>query len=220
MASDYYAQSGISPGTLLITEATFILLTHPGHDANAPGIFSPAQIACWREIPDAVHAKGSFIFCQLWALGRAARPHELQKKELEMLSSSGTPMTADGAVPRPMTKAEIWSCVSNFARAARSAVENAGFNGVEIHAANGYLIDRFTQDTCDSRTDDWGGGIEKQARFAIEETNAVVQAAGAERVGIPLSPWSPFQGMKMRDPRPQFEYLISELGVWGWRICI
>lgn len=211
LATEYYAQRASVPGTLLISEATFVSYASSGRDANAPGIYTPEQIQQWKKITQAVHDKGSFIYLQVWALGRAARPHALKAKGLEMVSSSATPMTSESEIPRPMTEVEIQQCIQDFAAASKSAVEDAGFDGVEIHAANGYLIDQFTQDNCNVREDAWGGSIEKRARFCIEVTKAVTEAIGSERTGLRLSPYSMFQGMRMDDPIPQFTYLVKEL---------
>ncbi|KAH0263059.1 NADH:flavin oxidoreductase/NADH oxidase family protein, partial [Aureobasidium melanogenum] len=120
-------------------------------------------------------------------------------------------MSDNSPKPRPLTEEEIQIFIKDYANAAKNAVEGAGFDGVEIHGANGYLIDQFTQDTCNKRTDKWGGSIENRTRFALEVTKAVVDAVGADKTGIRLSPWSPFQGMKMDDPVPTFTYLINGL---------
>ncbi|KAK8165704.1 hypothetical protein BC567DRAFT_231849 [Phyllosticta citribraziliensis] len=113
--------------------------------------------------------------------------------------------------PRPMTEEEVWATIGDYATAAKNAVEKGGFDGVEIHGAHGYLIDQFTQDVSNKRTDQWGGSIENRARFAVEVSRAVIKAVGADRTGIRLSPWSNFQGMRMSDPIPQFSYLIDQL---------
>ncbi|KAF2094189.1 FMN-linked oxidoreductase [Rhizodiscina lignyota] len=210
MVTEYYAQRASVPGTMLITEATFVSFRHSGRDANAPGIYTKEQIAEWKQITDAVHARGSFIWLQIWALGRAARAHALAAKGLEMISSSATPLTPESPVPRPMTEEEIWQCIGDFGSAAKNAVE-AGFDGVEVHGANGYMIDQFTQDNCNKRTDAWGGSVEKRARFCIEVTKSCIEAIGVDRVGVRLAPWNTFQGMRMADPIPQFTYLIKEL---------
>jgi NADPH2 dehydrogenase len=110
----------------------------------------------------------------------------------------------------PLTEEEIWEFVGLYKQAALNAVE-AGFDGVEIHGANGYLVDQFLQDVSNSRTDTWGGSIEKRARFGLEVAKAVVGAVGAERTAIRLSPFSTFQGMKMADPKPQFSYFVEQL---------
>jgi len=209
IAKEYYAQRASVPGTLLITEATFISPRASGYP-NVPGIWNSAQIAAWKQITDAVHAKKSFIYCQLWALGRAANPDNLKSKGERFLSSSATPMDSDHAAPEAMTEEDIWAFVADYKNAAKNAIE-AGFDGVEIHGANGYLIDQFTQDTCNKRTDAWGGSVEKRARFGLEVAKAVVGAIGAEKTGIRLSPYSSFQGMKMADPVPQFSYLAKGL---------
>merc|ERR1711939_1113390 len=205
--STYYAQRAAVPGTLLITEATFISHRAAGY-ANVPGIYSRAQIEAWRSITSAVHAKGSYIYCQLWALGRTA---DAAKAEgIEIVSSSANALDSAHAVPKEMTRDDIKQFVSDYAQAARNAIE-AGFDGVEVHGANGYLIDQFTQDTCNTRTDEYGGSIENRSRFGLEVTRAVVDAVGADKVGIRLSPFSSFQGMKMDDPIPQFTHLIKGL---------
>ncbi|CZT00445.1 probable NADPH dehydrogenase [Rhynchosporium agropyri] len=208
---DYYAQRGSVPGTLLITEATFIA-PRAGGMGNAPGIWAEEQITAWKDVTKAVHAKGSFIYLQLWALGRAAFAENL-KKELgpdAKVQSAGDIPFEGGATPTPLTETEIKEYIELYAQAAKNAI-SAGFDGVEIHAANGYLIDQFTQDVSNNRTDAWGGSVEKRARFGIEVTKAVVDAVGADKTGIRLSPYSTFQGMKMKDPVPQFTYLATEL---------
>ncbi|KAJ6187191.1 hypothetical protein N7519_002099 [Penicillium mononematosum] len=191
IVKDYYAQRASVPGTLLMTEATFISARAGGYP-NAPGIYNDAQIAAWKEVTDAVHAKGSYIYLQL----------------------SATPASADAPVPRALSESEIHEWIADYAQAARNAVA-AGFDGVEIHAANGYLIDQFTQDTCNARDDAWGGSVEGRARFAVEVSRAVVEAIGADRTGIRFSPWSTFQGMRMGDPKPQFEYLAERMAEMG-----
>ncbi|MCJ1387252.1 Chanoclavine-I aldehyde reductase fgaOx3 [Xylographa bjoerkii] len=209
IVTEYYAQRASVPGTLLITEATFISPRGSGYD-NIPGIYSAAQVAQWKEITAAVHAKHSYIYLQLWALGRAAKPDLLAAEGYDYVSSSATPMSSDAPEPRALTEPEIHAFIADYASAAKNAIE-AGFDGVEIHAANGYLIDQFTQDTCNRRRDAWGGSVEKRARFGIAVAQAVVDAVGAERTGIRLSPFSAFQGMRMADPVPQFTYLVREL---------
>ena len=214
LVKEYYLQRALNPGTLLITEATFISPSATGFD-NAPGLWTDEQLAAWKQVTDAVHEAGSFIYCQLWALGRAASKDVLAKKGLDVVSSSAVPIDGKSATPRAMSEEEIWGFVKAYADAARNAVEIAGFDGVEIHAANGYLIDQFTQDTCNQRTDGWGGSVQKRARFGLEVARAVVQAVGREKVGIRLSPFSTFQGMRMQDPLPQFTYLINGLKELG-----
>ncbi|KAI1393141.1 FMN-linked oxidoreductase [Hypoxylon trugodes] len=206
---EYYGQRASVPGTLLITEATYASKRGAGY-LYTPGIWSKEQIAGWKEVTDAVHAKGSYIFVQLWALGRVATPETIKSLGFDLVSASNIPSEEGKPVPRELTVDEIQSFVADFAQAARNAVE-AGFDGVEIHGANGYLIDQFIQDVSNKRNDQYGGSIENRARFALEIANAVTGAIGSDRVGIRLSPWSQFQGMRMADPIPQFTYLIKEL---------
>lgn len=126
------------------------------------------------------------------------------------MSSSAVPVSDTAATPRELSEEEILGYIADYAAAAKNAIE-AGFDGVEIHGANGYLIDQFTQDMCNQRTDAWGGSIEKRAKFGLEVAKAVAEAVGPERTGIRLSPFSSFQGMRMADPIPQFSYLIEGL---------
>lgn len=211
LAIEYYSQRASVPGTLLITEATFVSARAGGYE-HVPGIYNADQIEAWRKVTDAVHAKGSYIYCQLWATGRAAYPDVLEREigADHYVSSSNIPQSDRSEAPRELREDEIWNYVGDFAEAARNAIA-AGFDGVEIHAANGYLIDQFTQDVTNRRTDSWGGNIPNRSRFAIEVTKAVVAAVGADRTGIRLSPWSTFQEMKMSDPIPQFSHLITNL---------
>lgn len=181
---------------------------------NAPGIYSSEHIKQWKRITDEVHRKGCYIFMQIWHVGRAARKEALEKAGLEMVSSSAIPINESSPVPRPMTTEEIWECIASFAQASKNAIE-AGFDGVEMHCANGYLIDQFIQDTCNKRTDEWGGSIENRSRFCFEAVKAVAEAIGPDRTAVRLSPFSDFQGMRMQDPIPQFTHLISLLRPFG-----
>ncbi|KAK0726073.1 hypothetical protein B0H67DRAFT_681259 [Lasiosphaeris hirsuta] len=211
----YYSQRASTPGTLLITEATFI--SHSaGGVGNVPGIYNPDQISAWKKVTDAVHAKGSFIFCQLWHLGRAVESHVAEREGIRVRGASAiaipTPSYSGAAflVPDPLEEEEIKGIVADYAVAARNAIA-AGFDGVEIHAANGYLIDQFLQDVSNVRTDSYGGSVENRTRLAVEVVEAVAAAVGAERTGIRLSPWSDFYGMRMSDPVPQFSDLIARI---------
>lgn len=147
---------------------------------------------------------------QLWHIGRAARQQALDKAGLEMVSSNNIPISDEHSMPRPMTTEEIRECIASFAQAARNAVA-AGFGGVELHGANGYLIDQLIQDTCNIRSDEWGGSVENWSWFCFEAVKAVYEAIGADRTAIRLSPFSTLQGMRMKDPIPQFTDLISRL---------
>lgn len=216
----YYAQRSVVPGTLIISEATFITARAGGY-ANIPGLWTDAQLAAWKKVTDAVHARGSKIFVQLWHLGRAAWPDPVGSGgavkdedfdyEHNFVSASDVPMAEGMPAPRSLSEEEIWATIGDYATAAKNSIEKAGFDGVEIHGAHGYLIDQFIQDNSNRRTDQWGGSIENRSRFALEVAKAVIKAVGKEKVGIRLSPWSTFQGMRMKDPIPQFSYLISQL---------
>ncbi|KAL4732840.1 hypothetical protein BDV11DRAFT_201239 [Aspergillus similis] len=210
---EYYQQRAVIPGTLLVTEATVISPRHGGYP-NVPGIYTEQQIAAWKEVTKAVHEKGSYIYLQLWALGRAANPAFLQQQGLNLVSSSDVPMKSAFSDelhhPTPLTVEGIQDAITDFSTAAKNAIE-AGFDGVEIHGANGYLVDQFIQDVSNKRTDSWGGNIERRSKFAVEVTRAVVDAVGQDRTGIRLSPWSRYQGMRMDDPIPQFRALVKEL---------
>ena len=147
---------------------------------------------------------------QLWALGRVASADMLKAFGFDLVSASDIPASADAPVPRPLSDEEIKSYIQHYVQAARNAIA-AGFDGVEIHGANGHLIDQFIQDVTNKRDDQWGGSIENRARFALEVTRAVVDAIGADRTAIRFSPYNTFQGMKMDNPQPQFAYLAREL---------
>ncbi|KAK4450829.1 hypothetical protein QBC34DRAFT_402648 [Podospora aff. communis PSN243] len=209
LQTTYYAQRASVPGTLLITEATFITL-HAGGYANVPGIYTPEHIANWRKVTDAVHAKGSYIFLQLWNLGRAARADVAAREGWTIKSPSAVPVDDKAPVPQEMTLAEIQQTIQDYATAAKNAIE-AGFDGVEIHGANGYLVDQFIQDVTNKRTDAYGGSVENRSRFAVEVVNAVVAAVGAERTAIRLSPWSRFLNMRMADPVTQFSDVLRKI---------
>lgn len=211
IVAEYYAQRASTLGTLLITEATYIAPEHSGYP-NAPGIYNDAQTAAWKTVTDAVHKKGSFIFLQLWALGRAAGNTDFAGGDhlIKVVSSSAVPLEADYATPHALTIDEIKHTVQQYAAAAKNAVR-AGFDGVEIHGANGYLIDQFIQDTCNQRTDAYGGSYENRSRFAVEVAQAVAKAVGPERTSIRLSPFSKYQKMGMPNAKEQFGDLLGRL---------
>ncbi|PAV18130.1 NADH:flavin oxidoreductase NADH oxidase [Pyrrhoderma noxium] len=192
--------------------------------AQRASIWNKEQIAAWKKIVDAVHARGSFIFLQLWALGRYAEPDVL-KREAEnaglptdafpYVSASNIPAkTWDGKTldvcPRPLSLEEIDEYVRDYAQAAQNAIE-AGFDGVEINNANGYLLDQFLQDVSNVRQDQYGGSIEKRSLFPLNVLDAIVSRIGASRTSIRLSPWNEYQGMRMADPIPTFSYITSEI---------
>ncbi|PYI35955.1 NADH:flavin oxidoreductase/NADH oxidase family protein [Aspergillus indologenus CBS 114.80] len=210
IAKTYYEQRASVPGTLLIAEATQISAPEGGIP-HGPGIWSEPQIQRWKEITDAVHAKGSFIYCQLIALGRAADPAVLRADGgYELHAPSAIPMDPGMPVPKELSDEEILNIINDFARAAKNAIR-AGFDGVEIHGANGYLVDQFLQDVSNQRVDRWGGSVSNRALFGLEVARAAVDAIGADRVGFRLSPWNTWQSMKMADPVPQFAYFVEQL---------
>lgn len=151
---------------------------------------------------------------QLWALGRVANPQFSESEGITIKSSSATQLEGGHAIPKEMSHEDIKEAVAAYAQAAKNAIA-AGFDGVEIHGANGYLVDQFIQDNVNQRTDDYGGSVENRSRFAIEVTKAVVDAVGADKTGIRLSPFSKFQGMHMKDPIPQFSDVVKKLNNFG-----
>jgi len=211
LVKEYYSQRGSVPGTLLITEATFIASKAGGY-SNIPGIWSEEQIKAWKEVTDQVHRNGSYIYLQLWALGRTADPAVLASEDPSHVLVGASPIPVSGRpAPKELTIEEIREFVRLYAQAAKNAVRKAGFDGAEIHGANGYLIDQFLQDVSNQRTDEYGGSIEKRSKFGLEVVKAVSDAIGEDRTAIRLSPWSPFLSMRMEDPIPQFSYFVSEL---------
>ncbi|KAH6621970.1 hypothetical protein C7974DRAFT_315518 [Boeremia exigua] len=199
MSREYYEQRACVPGTLIVSEATIIAKNAAGCH-NAPGIWSEAQVEAWKKITTAVHAKG----CD----------NVLESQGFRMLSSSAVPMSPQDQTPDAMTESEIADAIADYAAAAKNAIA-AGFDGVEIHGANGYLPDQFLQTTCNKRKDRWGGSIENRARFHLEVAKAVIAAVGAHRTAMRLSPYSDFNGMLMDEPEPTFEYLLAQLKPLG-----
>ncbi|KZV67993.1 putative NADPH2 dehydrogenase chain OYE2 [Peniophora sp. CONT] len=203
----YYEQRASIPGGLLISEGTFIKPQAGGYP-HVPGIWNEEQIAAWRKIADAVHAKGCFIFMQLWSLGRSAIPKVLQREgPYDVIGASAIPIRDKQATPRPLTVDEIKEYVQWYAQAAKNAVR-AGFDGVEVHSASGYLPDQFLQTTSNQRTDEYGGSVENRIRFVVEIIDAIAAIIGPERTALRLSPWSTFQSMRMADPIPTFSGLV------------
>ncbi|KAL2108299.1 hypothetical protein VUR80DRAFT_3981 [Thermomyces stellatus] len=210
LMKEHYSQRASEPGTLIISEGTFVSFSSAGGFAYTPGLWSDEQVAGWRAITDEVHRKGSFIFCQIFAMGRTAMAEMAEKDGVDIVGPSAIALEGR-PVPRAMTVEEIRQSVGEFAAAARNAIR-AGFDGVEIHGANGFLIDQFIQDVSNKREDEYGGSVENRSRFVHEVLKAVVEAIGAERVGLRLSPWSQYQGMGMENPIPQFEDVIAKAG--------
>lgn len=213
---EYYAQRA-SIG-LIIAEATQVSATAQGYPST-PGLHTPEQVAGWRKVTDAVHAKGGKIYVQLWHTGRMSHtayqpgeqapvaPSAIAAKAKTFVPGQGM---VDTSVPRALETAEIPGIVKDFASAARHAID-AGFDGVEIHGAHGYLLDAFLRDGSNKRTDIYGGSIENRARFLLEVMAAVTAEIGASKVGIRLSPVSPVNDSSESNPQPLFEYVVREL---------
>lgn len=210
LMKQYYIQRASVPGTLIITEGTFISQSACGGFPKAPGIWNQEQIDAWKEITDEIHRQGCFIFCQIFAMGRAADAATAVKDGVSVVGPSAIAFEG-GAMPRAMTIEEIKQSVQEHVSAARNAI-SAGFDGVECHGGNGYLEDQFIQDVSNQRTDEYGGSVENRSRFMNEIMKGVVEAIGTERTGLRLTPYSWFQGMRMDDSTliPQFSDVITK----------
>lgn len=214
----HYAQRAASG--LIISEGSQISPQGVGYPAT-PGIHSNEQVAGWRAITDAVHERGGHMFCQLWHCGRVSHP-DLHGGELPVAPSAirpeGQAVTYEGpkdfVTPHALTIDEIPGVVADYVHAAECA-QRAGFDGVEIHAANGYLIDQFLRDGSNQRSDAYGGAIENRARFLLEVTEAVCSKLEADRVGVRLSPLQPFNDMRDSDPKATFSYAVEALNRFG-----
>lgn len=214
LMAEYYAQRA-SAG-LIVTECTMVSPLSNGY-MNCPGIYSSEQVDGWQQVTDAVHAQDGKIFLQLWHSGRVAHP-ALLDGELPVAPSAiagvGTLHTPIGKVnletPRALATAEIPQIVEQFRQGAVNA-QQAGFDGVELHGAFGYLIDQFLQDGANQRSDQYGGSIENRARFLLEVVDAVCQVWGNGRVGIKLSPSNTFYGMQDSAPQATFGYVLQKL---------
>lgn len=224
MTATYYAQRA-SAG-LLITEATAISQQGQGY-ADVPGLYSPEALAGWRAVTDAVHAKGGKIVVQMWHVGRISHeslqpdgqapvaPSAVQaKSQTYLIDADGSGHFAATSMPRALELNELPGIVEDYRRAARAAID-AGFDGVEIHAANGYLIDQFLRSGSNQREDAYGGSIENRARFLFEVTDAIVAEIGGARTGIRLSPVTPANDASDADPQPLFEHVVRGLGSKG-----
>jgi N-ethylmaleimide reductase len=221
--AEYYAQRA-TPGGLIIAEASPVMATGRGNPAT-PGIYSQAQIEGWGGVVDAVHAKGGLIFLQLWHVGRVSHS-SFQPGGILPVAPSAVPiagglttMTAHGKIepyetPRALETDEISDVIESFRQGAVNAME-AGFDGVEIHGANGYLIEQFLQSHTNLRTDQYGGGIENRSRFLLEITQAAIEVWGANRVGVRLSPYGIANGSGEADPMPLYSHVIRSLDPLG-----
>ncbi|MET0384982.1 MAG: alkene reductase [Polyangiales bacterium] len=222
LAIDYYRQRA-SAG-LIITEATNISRQGRGY-ALTPGIYTDAQVEAWRPVTEAVHQAGGKIVCQLWHVGRISHvslqehgappvaPSAIQAGELVFLE---TQTQAQPSMPRALETDEIPAIVADYVNAARKA-QQAGFDGVEVHSANNYLLEQFIRDSTNKRADQYGGSIENRTRFPIEVVSAVARVWGPERVGVRLSPLTRSAGDTPLDSQPQatYGYLAEQLGKLG-----
>jgi N-ethylmaleimide reductase len=220
ITATYYAQRA-SAG-LLITEATAISQQGQGY-ADVPGLYGSEQLDAWKRVTDAVHAEGGKIVVQLWHVGRVSHnelqpdggqpvaPSAITAKTKTVLFRDGVPTYVETSEPRALDASELPGIVHTYAAAARNAVETAGFDGVEVHAANGYLLDQFLKTGSNQRNDDYGGSIENRARLLLEAMRAVVDAVGGGRTGIRISPVTPANDVHDENPQPLFEYVVKQL---------
>jgi len=202
----YYQQRATAG--MIITEGTQISPQGAGYP-NTPGIYNEEQVQAWKKITDAVHEKGGRIFIQLWHVGRVSYPG-IQPGEAPSLAPSA--IKADGAYvqPRALELDEIDKIVDEYRVAAINAM-SAGFDGVEVHAANGYLIDQFLRDCSNQRTDRYGGSYENRTRFLLQVLGAVIEECGSARVGVRLSPINRFNSMSDSNPEALFSYVVEQL---------
>jgi N-ethylmaleimide reductase len=214
MMVNYYTQRA-SAG-FIITECTMVSPMSNGY-MNCPGIYSPAQISGWQKVTEAVHNAGGKIFLQLWHCGRISHSSLLEGKQPvapSAIAPVGKLHTPVGKVametPRALEKHEISEIIEQFRYCAENAYK-AGFDGVELHGAFGYLIDQFLQDGSNQRTDEYGGSVENRAKFLLDVVKAVSSVWGADRVGIKLSPSNTFYGMFDSNPQATFTYVLQAL---------
>jgi len=220
LMAEYYRQRA-SAG-LLITEATAI--SHQGQGyADVPGLYGTEQLDGWKKVTDAVHAAGGRIVTQLWHVGRVSHvdlqpggaapvaPSAIAARTKTYLIKDGVGSFVETSVPRALDAAELPGIVQDFRHAARHAVSTAGFDGVEVHGANGYLLDQFLQDGTNKRTDEYGGAVENRARLLLEVMRAVTDEIGGGRTGLRLSPVTPANDVVTDDAQALFEYVLRQL---------
>ncbi|MET0320634.1 MAG: alkene reductase [Duganella sp.] len=219
LAPTYYGQR--ADAGLLIAEATQVSQQGQGYQ-DTPGIYTQAQIDGWKKVTDAVHAKGGKIFLQLWHVGRISH--------VDLQPDGGAPVAPsairaetktfvnnqfmDVSEPRALALDELPGIIEDFRKGAANAIA-AGFDGVEVHGANGYLLDQFAKDGANQRTDAYGGSVENRARLLVEVTAAVVREVGAERTGVRISPVSPANAISCSNPQEQFDYITDQLSALG-----
>jgi N-ethylmaleimide reductase len=223
LMAEYYSQR--AGAGLIISEGTAI--THQGQGyADVPGLYGTEQLDAWRQVTKAVHAKGGRIFCQLWHVGRISHvdlqpggqppvaPSAITAKTKTYLIKDGKGSFVPTSEPRALDAEEIPGIVRDFRHAARNAI-SAGFDGVEVHGANGYLVDQFLRSSTNQRTDDYGGSIENRARFLLEVMREVCEEVGRERVGLRLSPVTPANDIVDDNPQKLFDYVARQLAPLG-----
>src|SRR5476649_2598819 len=215
LAIEYYGQRA-SAG-LLITEASQVSQQGQGYQ-DTPGIYSKEQVAGWRKVTERVHERGGRIFIQIWHVGRISHtslqpgggapvaPSAIRAKGKTFVNNTFTEISE----PRALAPEEIPGIIESFRRAAANALE-AGFDGVEIHGANGYLLDQFAKDGANKRSDAYGGSIENRARLMLEISKVVSAEAGAERTGIRISPVTPSNDISDSNPQPLFDHIVDGL---------
>src|SRR4051794_21894262 len=215
LAADYYAQRA-SAG-LLVTEASQVSQQGQGYQ-DTPGIYSKEQVAGWRKVTDRVHERGGRIFIQIWHVGRISHtslqpnngapvaPSAIRAKGKTFVNGIFTEISE----PRALELSEISGIIDEFRRGTANALA-AGFDGVEIHGANGYLLDQFAKDGTNKRTDAYGGGIENRAKLMLEVSKVVAAEAGAERTGIRISPVTPANDVSDSNPQPLFDHIVEGL---------
>lgn len=223
LTATYYAQRATAG--LIISEATAISPEGQGY-ADVPGLYGTEQLDGWKKVTRAVHEAGGKIVVQLWHVGRISHtslqpghakpvaPSAIRAHAKTVLIKDGVPTFTDTSEPRALDAEELPRIVQDYRHAARNAIA-AGFDGVEIHAANGYLIDQFLKTGANQRTDDYGGSIKNRARLLLEVTRAVVDEIGGGRTGIRLSPVTPANDIVDENPQPLFDYVVRELGKLG-----
>jgi N-ethylmaleimide reductase len=223
LMAEYYAQR--AGAGLIISEATAI--THQGQGyADVPGLYGTEQLDGWRHVTKAVHARGGRIYCQLWHVGRVSHvdlqpgrgqpvaPSAIAARTKTYLIQDGKGTFVSTSEPRALDAEEIPAIVRDFRHAARNAI-SAGFDGVEVHGANGYLLDQFLKTGSNHRSDDYGGSIENRARFLVEVMHEVIEEVGRERTALRLSPVTPANDVIDDNPQKLFDYVVRQLAPMG-----
>jgi N-ethylmaleimide reductase len=220
LMAQYYTQRATAG--LLITEATAISQQGQGY-SDVPGLYSREQLAGWKQVTQSVHQAGGKIVVQLWHVGRVSHtslqpgggqpvaPSAITAKTKTVLIQDGVPAFVETSEPRALRVDELPGIVQSYQTAARDAVAVAGFDGVEIHGANGYLLDQFLKRGSNQRTDAYGGSIENRARLLLEVVHAITSAIGGARTGIRLSPVTTSNDAFDADPQPLFDYVVRQL---------